>query len=117
MSTKAGQLLWNRVRLTLPPGNLTVDTGLTQLNKDFDASSLNEPTLGGLPSRVQVLPLLPIDNWISVAHGEPYLLNGTVHVDFISVGEGPVTINVLFWDPHTVIGPGNAQPYTASIPT
>lgn len=116
MSTKAGQLLWNRVRLTLPPvQSFTVDTGLTQLSKNFDASSLNEPTLGGLASRVQVIPLLPIDNWTNVSHGEPYLLNGTVHVDFTSIGEGPVTINVLFWDPHTVIGPGNAQSYNPNI--
>jgi hypothetical protein len=127
MSTKAGALLWHRRRLTLSAGLTTVDTGLTQLNKSFANDSIGEPPLGvaiappGPPdgttpaSRVHVIPMSPIPAWTSVTHGEPFVdpATGTVKVTFNNTVSpaGPVTINVLFWDPHTIVGPGQADTY------
>jgi hypothetical protein len=118
MSKKAGALLWNRQRVTVPaatnggpPGTLDVDTGLTQENKAFAGMSLNEPTFGN-PSRIQVVPLSPIPAWATLTHGEPFFntTTGTIHVVF-SNAAGAATINVLFWDPHSIVGPGVAVTY------
>jgi hypothetical protein len=135
MSTKAGQLLWNRKHLHLvsvegEPVELDVDTGLCQVNKAFGESSSSEPPLGvsgtaapapgTLPaSRVQVIPLAPTAPWALVTHSEPWYstVTNTVHVTFFAPAEmapetpTDVQINVLFWDPHTEIGPGQADPY------
>lgn len=124
MSRKAGALLWNRVRVEFPPnvGSIDVDTGLTQPNKSFGDYSPNEPPLssGLQPSRVQVIPLAPTGNWSGISHSEPVLdpVTGTIHVTF-SVGfipEPPFQLpplNVLFWDPHAIVGPGQAAFYNA----
>jgi len=121
MSKTSGQLLWNRMQITLPVGTTEVDTGLCQLNLAFDNSSNNEPTLGAaaIPadpadgSRVQVMPLSPIPAWVSVGHTEPFLspVTKTVHVFFINSGRTSATVNVLFWDPATSVGPGEAASY------
>lgn len=127
MSNNAGNLLWNRQSITLATGPaLDVDTGLTQVQQDFSQSSVNEPFLGipgtadpgpgALPaSRVQVIPLAPLSGWQFVTHSEPYFNTntGTVHVAFTFAGEGATTLNALFWDPDTKIGPGQAVPYNA----
>lgn len=98
-----------------------IDTGLKQANRSFRSSSENEPGLGdGLTaSRVQVIPMMPIGGWLDVSHGEPYLdsTTGTVHVSFTNGGEGRAVINALFWDPHTSIGPGEADLYNPLAPT
>lgn len=126
MSTKAGQLLWNRKRITLDPDSTIVfDTGLTQTNRALANSSDGEPPLGVVSavapafgvepaSRVQVIPLAPTPAWATVIHGEPYVdeATGRVFVQLINTdAENPTTINVLFWDPHTSIGPGQADTY------
>jgi hypothetical protein len=129
MSKTSGQLLWRRMQITLPPFSSEIDTGLCQRNLAFDTSSNNEPTLGAVPippdradgSRVQVIPLSPISAWTGVRHTEPFLspTTGTVHVQFVNFTGGgggdptpqPVTINVLFWDPATAMGPGAATSY------
>lgn len=129
MSRKAGALLWNRLRLTLPPGVATIDTGLLQPNQSFPDYSLNEPPLGvqiappgpldGTPpaSRIQVIPMFPTAAWLDVTHGEPFVdpATGTVKVTFLnSTGGSPppsVVVNVLFLDPHAMIGPGQADTY------
>lgn len=122
MSKKAGELLWRRMRITLPPATggefpipsiTNVDTGVTQLNKAFDDMSLDEPSFG-TPSRIQVAPMSPIPAWSSVTHSEPAFDSGTetVHVTFFNHVQSPVTINVLIWDPHSTIGPGEADLYT-----
>ena len=44
---------------------------------------------------------------------------GTIEVEFQNSGVAPVTINVLFWDPHTLAGPVAADTYleeTCSAP-
>lgn len=128
MSTNAGNLLWNRQRITLAPGVTDIDTGLTQVQLGFGESSVNEPPLGvsaaaapapgTLPaSRVQVIPMAPLAGWTGVTHSEPYVntTTGTVHVAFDNTNEIATTINVLFWDPHTSIGPGQAQTYNAGL--
>jgi hypothetical protein len=129
MGKKAGALLWRRERITLAPGVTTVDTGLTQLTKNFADLSPNEPPLGvgaappgpadgTLPaSRVMVIPMAPTASWASVTHGEPFVnsTTGNVNVTFNNAVSpaAPVTINVLFWDPHALIGPGQADTYHA----
>ena len=119
MSTKQGQLLWNRIQFTVPaatngggPGILDLDTGLTQLNRAWDNSSIAEPGFGA-PSRIQVMPLAPTVGWATLSHGEPFLdaITGTIHVEFANAGFSPRTVNALFWNPHTAVGPGMADPY------
>jgi hypothetical protein len=125
MGTKAGALLWNRQRITLPAGDTTIDTGLAQVNKGFADMSPGEPPLGvtiappGPPdgttpaSRVQVIPQAPLGPWNSITHGEPFVdpATGTVKVTFVNGGRAPEEINVLFWDPHSIVGPGEAETY------
>jgi hypothetical protein len=128
MSTNAGNLLWNRQLLTLQPGITDVDTGLTQVQLDFAQSSVNEPFLGipgtaaplpgSLPaSRVQVIPMAPLVGWQGITHSEPYFNTNTntVHVAFNNTNEVQASFNVLFWDPDTKIGPGQATPYNFEI--
>jgi len=124
VSTRNGALLWRRRRLTLAPGNTNVDTGLIQPNLSFPAdepplgvaTTAPGPADGTLPaSRVQVIPQAPYPSWDNVSHGEPYLntTTNTVHVEFTNAGKSPTTINVLFWDPHTSVSPGEADTYNA----
>jgi hypothetical protein len=132
MSKNAGELLWRRRHITLAPGVQVVDTGLTQVNRSFAGMSLNEPPLGvtiappgpadgALPaSRVQVIPMSPyIPTWNDITHGEPFVdpATGTVKVTFNNATPGSpppsVTVNVLFWDPHAIAGPGDATTYNS----
>lgn len=112
MSKKSGQLLWNRQHVNLPAGPFTLDTGLTQLNRAWANSSADEPGFDG-PSRIQVIPMAPLAAWADVTHGEPTFnpATQTVRVTFFNASEGPTTLNVLFWDPATVVGPGEADLY------
>jgi len=124
MSMKAGALLWHRMRITLQSGTTDIDTGVTQLDKSFDNDSIGEPPLGvggtvaplnGTlpPSRIEVMPMSPTAAWTDITHSEPYFntTTNTVHVSFTNSGKTPATINVLFWDPHTIVGPGQADTY------
>lgn len=126
MSTSAGALLWNRLHLTLASGVSEVDTGLTQVNKTFADQSPGEPPLGvtsttppaggtAPASRVQVIPLVPTVAWTNIVHGEPYFnpTTGTVWVSFQNNDKTPVILNVLFWDPFALLGPGDADTYQA----
>lgn len=129
MSTQAGALLWNRQHLVLPFGLTTVDTGLRQVNKPFASMSPDEPILGveaappgpadgtEPPSRVMVIPEPPLSGWATITHGEPFVdpMTGTVKVTFNNNGEGSAEINVLFWDPHSIAGPGAAVPYNPAV--
>ena len=123
MSEKAGALLWSRKRFTIPGGTTgfaggpnDIDTGITQLQKGFENDSLGEPTFGS-PSRIQVVPLAPLGPWALLTHDEPIFdpTTGTIHVIF-SNGGAPATVNCLFWDPHSLIGPGEADTYNAGPP-
>ena len=120
MSKNAGALLWRRMSVFVPGGVVgalgapgDTDTGLTQLNKDFANQSVGEPGFGS-PSRIQVVPLAPTSVWNFVTHTEPVFdpTTETIHVLFSNSGP-PVTVNVLFWDPHTAVGPGEADTYVA----
>lgn len=128
MSTNAGNLLWNRARVPVVDGPATdFDTGIRQVNRNFNANSVGEPTMGetavppgpapgvGTPSRIMVIPLPPLAAWSGVQHGEPYLdpTTGTIHVSFQS--GTTTTLNCLFWDPHTEMGPGDADTYNALL--
>jgi hypothetical protein len=125
MGLKTGALLWNRQNLVLPIGFTSINTGLRQVNKGFPDMSPNEPPLGvmsappgppdGTPpaSRVQVIPMAPLGIWVAVTHGEPFVnpATDTVWVTFNNAGQTPAEINVLFWDPHSMVGPGLAMTY------
>jgi hypothetical protein len=118
----AGQLLLSRQRITLQPGVPTnIDTGLTQGSlaaQSGDAPvgliQATPPADGATPaSRVMVVPLAPILEWGGVTHGEPYFDTdtNTVHVVFALSSESAQEINVMFWDPHTAVGPVDAETY------
>jgi len=125
MGTKAGALLWNRQHLTLLAGLTEVDTGIRQVNQGFGSMSPNEPPMGlliappgppdgALPaSRVMVIPQAPTTTWLNITHSEPYVnpATGTIFVTFNNADKTPATINVLFWDPHSLVGPGDADAY------
>jgi hypothetical protein len=110
MSKNAGELLWNRQRINIDDETIDVDTGITQVDRSFGDMSLNEPTFGN-PSRIQVIPLAPTSEWIGLTHGEPFFnsATGTIHVLFQNNSD--TTFNVLFWDPHSILGPGQADFY------
>lgn len=116
MSAKNGQLLVSRQQITLVAGSNIIDTGLRQVNQSFGASSESEP---GLAERTMIIPLVGSNdaagNWSLVrVAAEPSIgPNGTVLVELTWLGEsGDGTYNVLFWAPHTSIGPVNAEAYT-----
>lgn len=128
MSTNAGQLLWNRQRLTLAVGANSIDTGLRQTNQNFGANSVGEPNLGiagvaapapgtGPASRVNVIPMAPTAGWANITIGEPWVntATGTVFVTLTNGGLTPAVVNALFWDPATVAGPGQAATYNPPI--
>ncbi|KKN50631.1 hypothetical protein LCGC14_0630580 [marine sediment metagenome] len=101
--------MWNRQQIELSVGVTVVDTGLIQTNLNFDP---DPPLFGSLlnASRVMVVPLMPIDAWLGVTHSEPAQgPTGTVEVIFVA--PALTTINVLFWNPHTHISPGDAVFY------
>jgi hypothetical protein len=131
MTKRGNQLLWNRMRLTLPhttigdggniPHPVDVDTGLCQPTLAFEHGEPildgEDPSLPfvGVPSRVQVLPMLPWSAFDDVTHAEPYFddATGTVHVVMLNSNLfADVEVNVLFWDPHLYISPGDADCYS-----
>ena len=121
MSNIGGNLLWNRRRLTIPadPNGINIDTGITQVNRAFQdptlgAEQATPPPIGtGPASRVMVQVLPPTDAWAGLLIGEPYFDTdtNTVHVVFTNLNEQAAEINVLFWDPSTLCGPGQADTY------
>jgi len=129
MGLKAATLLWNREHLVLASGITSFDTGLTQTNRSFADYSPNEPPLGvssappGPPdgtlpaSRIQVIPMAPLGVWVDITHGEPFVnpATNTVWVTFNNNSKTPAEINVLFWDPHSIVGPGLAATYNQNI--
>ncbi len=117
------QLLWSRQQLTLQVGETKdVDTGINQGTlaglPPLGVSGTAAPAAGTLPaSRIQVIPMAPLSKWSdgNIINGEPYwnTTTGTVHVEFSNTGGSSVYFNVLFWDPHSMIGPGDAAVYGA----
>jgi hypothetical protein len=120
MTKRGNQLLWNRMRLTLTPGVNSIDTGLCQPTLAFEHGEPildgEDPTLedqDGVASRVQVLPMMPTSSLATLSHTEPYVnaTTGTVWVDITNASEGSVVVNILFWDPHLYVSPGDADTY------
>lgn len=95
-------LLINRKQITLPNGvTTTIDTELAW-----------NPLRG--PEQLMVIPLIPIATWVNITMGEPYIdpATGTAKVDFTNSGTSPEILNVLFWLPHSIVGPGETASYT-----
>lgn len=134
MSTNAGQLLVHRMHIALSPDLLAndIDTGLCQENRSYENDSVNEPVDGApgnansflgpvvapdpsVPSRVMVIPQAPYGDWAGITHGEPYFntITKTVHVVFITP-QAPIELNVLFWMPHSLAGPIQADLYNVN---
>jgi len=112
MALQSGHLLINRRRITIL-GNtaVDVDTGLTQTGRGLDP----DPDLA---ARVMVIPLSPIAAWFVAGVGflqvsDPFFdtTTQTVHVTITSTFPENTEINVLFWDPHTVLAPVSAEGY------
>lgn len=111
---------------------LDVDTGIWQPNRSFRANSALEPGMPEVgadpllnPSRLEVVPEAPLDNWLLIGHEQPFAhlnVGGpndgkvTMHVIFTNHDTDPdvdTTINVFFWCPDTKVGPGEADVYAA----
>jgi len=98
----SGQRLWNRAHLTLTSGENIIPHRLAQVNRNIDPQFA--------PS-VQIIPLPPLANWVGVELGaQP----DDENVVLISPDDREV--DVLFWEPHTVVGPGDADDYMISGP-
>jgi hypothetical protein len=65
-----------------------------------------------------VIPLAPTSKWNNISHSEPWFntTTKTVWVTFTNAGEVTLTnLNALFWDPSTLVGPGQADTYNAPL--
>lgn len=119
MAVQAGNLLWNRVRVTLSPGANTVVSGV----REAEANHAPDPNLGSDPSRLMVIPLLPVDPWLdgpvvggNIDIAEPTVnpATGIAEVVLTSQHVEDVEVNILFIDPHSFIGPVSAEGYPGS---
>ena len=115
MAKRGGQLNWNRMRLVLQGGHNDVDTGICWPNKGFNHG---QPVLSGgvgTPSRLMVIPLLPLMTTLEIV-GEPFVdpVTKTLHVIINNVGN-PGTTNILFWTPSAFESPGMAAEYFNGI--
>jgi len=109
----AGNLLLNRMHLFLAPGDNIIHTGLQQSLRAFPVGEPTDDPATGSPSRIMVHPLSPIIAWAGVTHGEPYMdpTTKTIWVKITNPTQGTVEVNVLFWDPHSIICPLDADLY------
>jgi len=121
MGLTAGHLLISRQRISVPAGASTFDTGLEQTARNFAPDPVldgSDPTFvdPGTPSRVMVMMLPPTDNWAGITIHEPYVdpATGRVFVDFENAG-AEITLNVLFWNPHTRVCPLDADTYRNAL--
>lgn len=108
MAVQNGQLLVNRRQITLATGANDIDTGLRQVR--IGNAMLPDPTL---EQRTMVIPLPPTDNWTGITMPSDPTFNastGTVHVVLDNAG-AEVTLNVLFWAPHTIVCPISIDSY------
>jgi hypothetical protein len=58
--------------------------------------------------------MAPLSEWVSITHKEPFVdpRTGEVWVEFSNGRQnGDAEINVFFWDPHSMVGPGSADTY------
>jgi hypothetical protein len=110
----AGNLLITRKVLTLPNGLNDVDTGLVQTETNF---VLGQPGLSTNPGRVMVIPIGNTGAFQFLTLGEPTFspVTNTVHVPMTNSAGADLTINVLFIDPNTWLGPGYAERYNSSV--
>lgn len=94
-------LLWNRRYITLVTGANTVATGLT---KGYDPDT-------DLDERTMVIIQPPTHLWSSrpITHGNVGAVTPGQVV--ITLAGASTSVMVLFWAPHTLIGPGAAVPY------
>jgi len=122
MAVQAGELLFERRRLTLPGNALTVVvTNIQVTDRNFDPDPGLGDATGSVVSRLMVIPLAPVGiEWIQAAGivevlNEPRLnpTTNTLEVTFRNTNAGDLTFNVLFWLPHTHAAPLSAEFYRA----
>lgn len=104
MALQAGNLLINRRHLTLAAGVTSITTGIKVSSNNLDPQ---------LPARLMVLVMPPTSNWNAInAMSEPYMSGTDLIVDFSCTSA--TTINVLFFLPHSIIGPVSADDYAVA---
>lgn len=110
----AGNLLITRKVLVLSNGLNDVDTGLVQTETDFE---LGQPSLNTDPGRVMIIPIGNTGPFQFLSLGEPVFssVTNTVHVPLTNAAGSDLTVNVLFIDPNTWLGPGYAEQYNSSV--
>ena len=139
--TKSPALGWNHIRLTIQPlATMSIDTGIGGKNlvegepplgitpPDTASGPFTSPTGGGdtsqlvpapgtLPaSRLMLIPLLPVNNWLSISMPTEPLWNTTTQTAWITLVNTnellALEINLLAWDPlqHS---PGKADTYAS----
>lgn len=102
MSIIAGQLLWNRRRLTIAPlTTAVVAHGLAAMVAFGDVSGT--PSSAFTPQDIQILYCSVVTG--SAAQVEIGAVTATTAELSNTSDTDPVTINVLFWLPHTLLGP------------
>jgi hypothetical protein len=146
---KHGALFWNRINVKIQPfDTVLIDTGIRQSERECldpiigviptDLTSIppftDDPTdgtgifsittlvpiPGALPaSRVMVIPLSPISQWLTVTQPTEPFWNPNTKTVFITLANGGlqlVQLNLLVWNPSYFSGPGEADPY-ANMPS
>lgn len=96
------------MQVALVEGDNDIDTGLTQVNRGMAP----DPTLA---ERTMVIIVPPTDNWNGITMlSDPTFdpVTQTVHV--VLTANNDFTVNVLFWVPHTLVGPVSVDTYVIS---
>jgi len=107
MPTQAGHLLLSRRALMLSPGTNLINTGICQT----DHALAPDP---GVAERLVVQPLPPLSSWVFASImlvSQPRWVGKTIEVELINQTNSTIGVNVLFWVPHSSIGPISADPY------
>lgn len=147
--TKHHALYWNRINVKIQPfDTVMIDTGIRQSERECldpiigviptDLTNIppftDEPTSGpgvfsittlvpipGIQpaSRVMVIPLPSIQQWLTVTMPTEPFWNPKTKTVFITLANGGlqlVQLNMLVWNPSYFNGPGEADPY-ANMPS
>jgi len=119
MALQNGALLVHRLRRTFQTGDTDLDTEVRVPSRAFAPDpDVNGSQAFQRPSRVQIIPLAPLDAWAGVTHDEPFLspITKTVHI-IVHVPAGPVELNVLVDAIQTMTAPLTCDTYHDNAPS